>query len=186
MNVKTWFDIYKVSEEHRARYAPFILKRQFKKGEMIQKSGDINPYSHYVITGCLRSYITDEKNKEHIFSFASEGWIISDVDSQTHNSPARLNIDVLEDCVIESIPHYVLIEILALGYTDVNRLFNRIATLQKRILLLLSANAQTRYQDFIDTYPDIVQRVSQKMIASYLGVTPEALSKIRNLMAKKH
>lgn len=105
--------------------------------------------------------------------FAPEDWIIADiVDSQT---PCDLFIDALEDSVIIEEEKDVDIDV------DSEKLINRLGVLQKRIIHLMSATAIERYEHFLATYPEVVQRVPQKMIASYLGVTPEALSNAKRL-----
>jgi CRP-like cAMP-binding protein len=165
-----------------------IFTKTIKKGTFLLKQGEVCINSFYVKSGCLKSYITDEKGKEHIYMFAPEGWIISDVVSITHGTASTLNIDAIEDSEVEILDPEIFTKINQLLPDDKNinidRLYKRIATLQKRVLSLLSATALDRYLDFIQTYPNIVQRVPQKMIASYLGVTPEALSKIRGDLAK--
>lgn len=157
------------------------------KGTVLQKPGDKHHRGYYVKKGLLRSYTMDEKGKEHIFMFAPEGWIVSDIESMAYDSPAELFIDVLEDSEVYQIKQNLfdagggenLIN------TEFIRLARRIGVLQRRIIMLMSAPAVERYEHFIKTYPDMVNRIPQKMIASYLGITPEALSKIRNEKYKK-
>ena len=159
------------------------------KGQILLNKGDIATKTYYVHKGLLRSYTIDEKGKEHIFMFAPEDWIMTDMVSQTYQTPSDLFIDALEDTEVEILDREIFFEQsnLELNSTssEVQKLRKRAATLQKRVLLLMSATAKERYEDFIKTYPNIVQRVPQKMIASYLGITPEALSKIRGDIVRK-
>lgn len=142
-----------------------------KKGQIIQRKGELNSMVFEVESGLLRSYTICEKGKEHIYMFASEGWIIADHGSP--DEPCDLFIDAIEDSVI-------LQKVKDLQEEhDTAKLLKRIHVLQKRIILLMSASAIERYEHFETTYPEIVQRVPQKMIASYLGITPEALSTVR-------
>lgn len=141
------------------------------KGQILQSKGDINTKIYIVESGLLRSYYIDEKGKEHIFMFAPENWIITD--SIVNNLPAELYIDVLENSTIKVIKKGIP------NPNETKSLINRISVLQKRVIMLMSASVIERYEHFVDTYPNIVQRVPQKMIASYLGITPEALSKAK-------
>lgn len=103
--------------------------------------------------------------------FAPEDWIIAD--NVAPDQPCDLFIDALEEAVvIQKSKNF------SVG-GETQKLINRIGTLQKRVIMLMSAPAIERYEHFIQTYPDIVQRVPQRMIASYLGITPEALSKAK-------
>ena len=148
------------------------LKRiEVKKGQILQKEGDLNSRVYHVESGLLRSYSIDENGKEHIFMFAPENWLIGD--GVLKDEPCQLFIDVLEDSVI--IPIDKNDDILSNSI----KLIKRVQVLQNRIIKLMSVSAIKRYEEFIETYPDISQRVPQKMIASYLGITPEALSRVR-------
>lgn len=148
------------------------------KGEILQYAGDLNSRVYDVETGLLRSYTIDEKGKEHIFMFAPAGWTIAD--SQPPDAPCDLYIDALEDATV-----VVSEKQVNPGDMDGGKLVRRISVLQKRVIMLMSARAIERYDAFVDTYPDIVQRVPQHMIASYIGVTPEALSTIKSERANR-
>jgi len=152
-----------------------ILK--VKKGQIIQSKGDLNTKVYSVESGLLRSYSIDSKGKEHIYMFAPENWIISD--NYDASIPCELFIDALEDSELK-----VTEKEESYQNVPVKPLLKRIATLQNRIILLMSSNAIKRYEHFVETYPDIIQRVPQKMIASYLGITPEALSKVKGEKAR--
>lgn len=165
-----------------------ITLKKVKKGETLQLKGDRVINDYYVRKGLLRSYTIDEKGKEHIFMFASEDWLMSDIESQVFNKTAELYIDALEDSEVEMIDRKSFRDVDTTQYFDgneLNKLLKRVAVLQRRVLLLMSATAMERYEHFLETYPDIVQRVPQKMIASYLGITPEGLSKIRGQRVKQ-
>lgn len=147
--------------------------RQVKKGEILQKSGELRSKIYIVNSGLLRSYLIDKKGKEHIFMFAPEGWVIAD--STDPEIPTTLFIDALEDSIIQ-----VREKDITKEHQNVVPLIKRLSVLQKRVIMLMSSSAIDRYEHFIATYPNIVQRVPQRMIASYLGITPEALSKIKS------
>jgi CRP-like cAMP-binding protein len=173
-----------LKEETILKLKSWIISTHFKKGEIIQNKGEINRKIFFVKKGLLRSYVIDVHGKEHIYTFAPENWAIWDA-----MSPNELIIDAIEDSEIDICNEAVFQQIFSLkeesSFSVVLKLINRIAALQNRVILLISANAWERYQHFVTTYPSIIQRVPQKMIASYLGITPEALSKIRGNMVKK-
>ena len=148
-----------------------MKKISVKKGEILQYRGELNSKVYIVKSGLLRSYSIDEKGKEHIFMFAPEGWLVADSASPT--TPVELFIDAGEDSVVIEKNKDIGEE------HDAQKLINRLQVLQKRIIMLMSASAIERYEHFVQTYPDIVQRVPQRMIASYLGITPEALSTVK-------
>ncbi len=166
-----------------------VKQKKVAKGTILQARGDKGRMSFFVRKGLLRSYTIDEKGKEHVFMFAPEGWVAGEVESYSQDSPTVLFIDALEDSEIEIIDSKVFNEFdqfpAEVLREQINKLVKRISVLQHRVLMLMSANAAERYQEFIKTYPNITQRVPQRMIASYLGITPEALSKIRGQIAKK-
>jgi CRP-like cAMP-binding protein len=169
------FEIIDVKSKNKTKY--------FKKKEIIQSQGSTVKSAYLVKKGLVRSFFIDEKGKEHIYMFASEGWIIADLESQEFNRPSELSIDCIEDSeiIILSINYFkkenISIEKLKKHSVLMAR---RIAVLQRRVIMLMSYSAKQRYLRFIDTYPSLPNRIPQKMIASYLGITPEALSKIRN------
>jgi CRP-like cAMP-binding protein len=164
-----------------------VKTMRISKGQVLQHCGDDQKHAYFVRQGLLRSFATDEKGKEHIYMFAPEGWIISDVLSTAMQQPAVLTIDALEDSEIDMIRADIFEELvnthmgshIDFARLELQRLLRRIAVLQKRVLLLLSASATERYHEFIATYPNLQQRLSQRQIASYLGITPEALSRLR-------
>ena len=158
-----------------------------KKGEILQREGDSHSQAFFVKKGLLRSYTIDDKGKEHIFMFAPESWVIADIESHEFNQPAKLFIDCIEESEV------IVLDRRLLSRSDlnvdqlknnVNLLSRRVAVLQRRVIMLMSASAKDRYELFLETYPKIPNRVPQRMIASYLGITPEALSKIRGKIAK--
>ena len=147
------------------------------KGQILQRSGELNTKVFKVESGLLRSYFIDNKGKEHIYIFAPENWILTD--NCEGDIPCDLFIDALEDstCIVTEKDFTKLT-------SDRKSLIKRINVLQKRVIMLMSSSAVERYRHFIETYPDIIQRVPQKMVASYLGITPEALSRVRKEISK--
>ena len=160
-----------------------VRSKSAHKGERLQDIGTYNPNLYFVKKGCLRSYSIDEKGREHVFTFAPEHWIITDIANEVEHRPTRLFIDAVEHSELEIIPKFKLQKILdnfGENYERRNRkLLQRIAVLQDRVLLLMSASALERYEHFVATYPNLLNRVPQKMIASYLGITPQAFSTLK-------
>ncbi len=179
-----------VSEEYHAEIVRQIEKRFVKKGELLLKNGDICKYSFFVEKGLLRSYTIDQNGKEHIIQFAPEGWIVTDRSSSFFNESSELYIDAIEDSEVFFLDK-TLFENISKVSTDFTKnntqaLHNHIRNLQNRINMLLGATAEERYLQFIKMYPDILLRVPQWMIASYLGITPESLSRVRKELTKKN
>ncbi len=150
-----------------------------EKGKVIQRAGEVNTKVYHVVKGLLRSYVTDNRGREFIYQFAPEGWVIAD--SCLSELPAALVIDALEDSEI-----IIMSKDPTRERVNVEAFIKRIWVLQTRIISLMSAPAIERYEHFVETYPDITQRVPQKMIASYLGITPEALSKAKGDRIRKN
>lgn len=162
---------------------------QVKKGDSLQMAGDKNIKFYYVQEGLLRGYIIDEKGKEHTYMFAPEKWIIGDSMAISKDTESELFIDALENSKIVSYNPFLIKEQDYLtseeARIEINRLLKRIGVLQERLLMQMSSSALKRYQHFIKTYPNISERVPLKMIASYIGVTPEVLSTVRKQRATK-
>jgi len=164
--------------------------KTFQKNEILLSQGDICSRTYFVVDGLLRSYSIDAKGKAHIIQFAPELWWISERNGLLLNEPSDFYIDAVEqttaimipkDYFTLAIPH--LPKLQELNNTMLN---NSIRFMQKRINMLLSATAEERYLDFIRLYPNLTLRVPQWMIASYLGITPESLSRVRKDLAHKH
>lgn len=154
-----------------------MKKIEVKKGQILQRKGDLNSKVYQVESGLLRSYAISDKGKEYIYMFAPEAWIIAD--NVAPDEPCDLFIDAIEDSIVwqKEKDHQ--------EEHDVPKLIKRLSVLQKRVIMLMYASALDRYEHFLATYPEIVQRVPQKMIASYLGITPEALSTVRRKRIQK-
>lgn len=165
-------------------------RKSFKKGSFLIFSGDQCESTFFVEKGLLRQYSIDKKGKEHILQFAPEGWLVNDRESMFFKKPSKFNIDALEDTEVFILNLEILEkleqEIPNFSVFNNDLLNNHIRHLQNRINLLLSATAEERYLSFIKMYPDILARVPQLMVASYLGITPESLSRVRKELAAKN
>jgi CRP-like cAMP-binding protein len=176
------------SEEEQFIKKHLTIKKLRKKQYLLQE-GDPCKYIAFIEKGLLREYSVDEKGIEHIFQFASEGWTISDLYSFLTGEVASYNIDSVEDSELVMISKSAHEELLSTSvkyetYTRL-QLTGAYLSMQKRITAFISLTPEKRYTDFITAYPNIVQRVPQHMIASFLGLTPETLSRIRKKLATR-
>jgi CRP-like cAMP-binding protein len=177
-----------------AKIADDIINKQkrmvVEKGELLLKEGEICRHSFFVEKGLLRYYSIDAKGKEHIIQFAPEGWFVSDRESVYFNQPSQYFIQALEESRIIALDETFVTELAKQdpSFLEFNNrlLHNHIRHLQRRINMLLSATAEERYLDFINIYPDILLRVPQTMVASYLGIAAESLSRVRKELAQKN
>jgi CRP/FNR family transcriptional regulator, anaerobic regulatory protein len=168
----------------------YLKAQKIKKHTILLNPGEICGHSFFVEKGLLRSYTIDDNGKDHIIQFAPENWIVSDRSSAYFNQPSDFFIDAIEDSQIvyldkEFMENAYEVSTNYRQFTE-KALHNHIRHIQKRVSLLLGATAEQRYMDFIKLYPDLMLRVPQWMIASYLGITPESLSRVRKELAKKH
>ncbi|WPP48742.1 Crp/Fnr family transcriptional regulator [Catalinimonas niigatensis] len=164
--------------------------KKVKKDQFLLREKEICKHGFFVEQGLLRQFSVDKKGKEHIISFAPENWFMTDRESAYFNQPSAYFIQALEDSQVAVIDESFaqLLSKKFPEFTEFNNrlLHNHIRHLQKRINLLLSAPAEDRYLQFVAMYPDILLRVPQTMVASYLGITPESLSRVRKELAQKN
>ncbi|MCD2424654.1 Crp/Fnr family transcriptional regulator [Niabella pedocola] len=163
--------------------------RTVKRKQFFLQEGDVQRYLVFVVEGCLRSYSVDENGFEHILQFAPPGWWIGDMRSMLEQSPASLNIDAVDDSavILISIPE---LERLYKEIPTFDRFFRilserSIATHQHRLIDSLSLTAKERYTSFCRQYPSLITCLPQKYVASYIGITPEFLSKMLKEPIKK-
>ena len=169
----------------RARFVP----RTLAAGEHLQRGGDVPRYGAFVARGCLRSYVIDAKGKEHIVQFAPETWWLSDTTSLGAGTPSQYFFEAIEssDLLLIDPPSHVELLNKVPGYAASFRtgIQRHAAAKDRRIVSTLTTTAEERYLEFLATYPSIVQRVPQWMLASYLGVTAETVSRIRKHLSRK-
>jgi CRP-like cAMP-binding protein len=178
-----------LSEEEFEICKKLFTYRKFRKHQYILQSGDISRNETFILSGCTRTYEVDDNGQEHIVQFGLETWWIGDIHSFFTNSPSRYNIDCLEDTEVLQVPR-VEMEKLYERVPKMERFFriliqNAYVASIDRIYSNLSKSAHQRYQDFLDKYPDIEQRVPNHQIASYLGIAPQSLSRIRKQRISK-
>ena len=177
-----------LTSEEEELIKSYLSAKKIRKKQYLLQEGDVNKEVSFVQKGTLRCYSVDEEGNEHIVQFAIEGWFISDMYSFLTGEPATYNIDALEDSELVVISRAANDELLARSPKYQAYLFQQITgayiALQRRITSSNSLSPEERYKTFIATYFDIARRVPQHMIASYLGIKPETLSRIRRRMAQ--
>ena len=178
-----------LTEEQFEFIKTLFIPKIFKKGEFLLREGDVAKYSIFVASGCLRTYIIDNKGKEHILQFSPENWWTGDMNSLISGGPSQCFIEAIEDSEILFVEPNSLqkaSEIIPAMATNFQVALQKSAAAKnQRIASSLSATAEERYSNFLKTYPSLAQRVPQHMIASYLGVSPETLSRIRKKKSHK-
>jgi CRP-like cAMP-binding protein len=166
-----------------------FLPKKLRKRQYLLQDGDVNKYTAFVSKGLLRSYTVDEKGNEHILQFAFEGWWMGDLYSFLTDEPSSFNMEALEACELLLItkPSWELLLNKIPAFERYFRILiqNNLIATQKRLMGSLSKSAEEKYVNLINNFPACLQRVPQHMIASYLGITPETLSRIRSQIAAR-
>ncbi len=166
-----------------------FLPKKVRKKHFILQEGDVCKFNIFVEKGILRTFKTDEKGNDHTLQFAFEGWWAADLYSFFTNEPSNFYIEALENCELLMISKPSWEELLE-KIPAFERYFrillqNNLISTQRRLLGSLSESAEDKYLNLITTFPDLLQRVPQTIIASYLGITPETLSRIRSHLATR-
>ncbi|MVT09276.1 Crp/Fnr family transcriptional regulator [Chitinophaga tropicalis] len=177
-----------LNEEEKSIVEEAFKERRVKRRQFILQEGDICKHHTFVVEGCFRMYMVDEKGREHNLQFAIENWWIADIGSFYSEEPSRLYIEALENSIVLQLKKEDQIKLFDNSPTF-NQIFRvltekALVSAQRRILQNISSTAEERYLDFLKRHPHFFNRISNVQIASYLGVTPEFLSIIRNKIAK--
>ncbi|MBI1224456.1 MAG: cyclic nucleotide-binding domain-containing protein [Bacteroidetes bacterium] len=180
--------IIPLDDEARQALAIKVTSKKIRRRQYLLQDGDICRHYNFVLNGCLRMYLVDEKGTEHVLQFAIEGGWIADIGSLHTDQPSHFCIDALEPTEVLRIAKEDLID-LYVKHPAFDRYFrvlteNAFVGMQQRVMQNISSTAETRYLLFLEKYPHLFNRIPLVQIASFIGVTPEFLSKIRrNLMA---
>ena len=178
-----------LSAEDKESISKYLRPKKLRKKQYLLQEGDVCKFSAFVEKGSLRAYSVDNEGGEHIIQFALEGWTISDLYSFLTGEPATYNIDALEDSelvLIDKASHEEMLKTIPAYETHMRiQITGAYIAMQRRLTSIISLPVDERYENLIKTYPNIAQRVPQHMIASYMGLQPETLSRIRKKIALK-
>jgi len=185
-NIKRYVSL---SEDDKEQFSSIVRTTKIKRRQFIVQPNFICTHQTYVLEGAFRSYLVNDEGVDHTIQFAIEDWFISDFNSYINQEPASLFVEALEDSIVQQIS-FDDVEKLCDQNPKFERFFRLVAQKsfaysQRRILSNLGKSAEERYIEFQNLYPSIIQRVPQYALASYLGMSPEFLSKIRKRLAFK-
>lgn len=172
-----------LTKEELDKLSRYYSEKEIAKGEFVLRKGEICQFEGYVIKGCFKIYIIDEKGDEKVLYFAAPDWWVMEIDSFAHQIPSELYIQAVEDSILLLISRKDK-EQLYQEMPKVERLFRimyqkAVSAWQRRLIRNHSLSAEQRYHHFISTYPEIAGQITNKLIASYLGITQEFVSVIR-------
>lgn len=182
--------IVTLTEDEELYFASKLVYRKYLKGQYILQQGDICNTSCFIISGCVKMFYVDDLGQEHIIMFGVENWWASDLGSFISHAPSDFNVQCIENT-----------ELIQISRSNIEKAYSKIPKLerlfriiiekayvasQKRIIRNFSMSAKQRYLVFKQSYPEIEQRIPQYMVASYLGITKEFLSKIKSQIANQH
>lgn len=174
----------KLSLEEISVFEEFWTEKTLEKGEYLLRNGDVCRYDNYVVSGALKAfYINAENGNEEVLYFSIDDWWATDIDSFSKQIPSIYNIQAIDKTTVLQINYRsfqkLLTELPALERYFRIILESYLGTLQKRIVYSNVYDAEHRYYDFLETYPNVASKVPQYLIASYLGVSAEFISRIR-------
>ncbi len=177
-----------LNKEEMTVVSEFFKPRLYRKKQYVLQEGDLCNQFNFIVKGCLRMYKTDSKGNVHIIQFATENYWLMDIASFHQKKHSELCIDALEDTMVLQINHENLITLYK-QFPKFNIIFrvlieNSFVALQNRMLQNISSTAEERYSHFVEVYAHLINRLPQVQIASFLGITPEFLSRLRKRQLK--
>jgi len=173
-----------LTEEESQYFSSCFKEIKIKKRQLIIQPNFTAKFRYYILKGAFRAYVVADEGQDHTITFAIDDWWITDYNSYIFQQPATMFVIALEDSIVLQLDYDTEQELKHLNHkfeTFFRILAERgLAAQQRRIISNLTQSAEERYETFVSKYPQIVQRVPQYTLASYLGMTTEFLSRIRN------
>lgn len=178
-----------ISEHDFEIFKGYFTYKKLRKKQYFLQEGDVCKYFGFILNGAMRQYLIDDKGVEHIIQLSVENWWVGDRESWTMFTPSRYNIDAWEDTelllitradTLELLDRFPVFRDLTTALDEKNNIAN-----QRRITSSISGSAEKRYTDFVSCYPNLVERFPQHIIASYLGITKDTLSRIKRQLLQK-
>lgn len=179
-----------LTNDEKETIKTFFISKKLRKRQYLLQEGDVCKYLTFISKGLLRTYNVDEKGVEHMSVFGWEGWWLSDFNSFLTGKPAVFNIDAIEDSELLQISRQDY-EDITMAVPIMDRYFrilyqNSIVTKERRLMSSNTHNAEEKYLELAESNPKMIERVPQNLVASYLGIAPETLSRIKkNLAGRK-
>jgi CRP-like cAMP-binding protein len=178
-----------LSKKEEFFFTSLLQVIKLKRKQLLLHEGDVCKNITFVVSGCLKCYTIDKKGNEHVVSFAPADWWTGDLYSLITQKPCTINISAIEETEIIQLAKFNQ-EILYQKVPKFERFFRilsekSLAAFRQRLIDDMSLRTEERYKNFCQKYPTILNKLPQKEIATYLGVTPEFLSKMRTQMFRK-
>jgi len=169
--------------------ASFFIPVNAKKKEMLIEEGNYCKYHYFVVKGCMRMFFLTENGTEQTIQFALENWWMTDIEAFNKGKKSTLSVQTIEACELLAIDRPSLEKLLAV-HPDMERYFRMIyeraySASLSRVRYIFQLSKEDFYHHFSTTYPEFVQRIPQKILASFLGFTPEYLSGLRGKGGKR-
>lgn len=165
-----------------------FIPKTIRKRQFFLQEGEVSKYHAFIVKGAMRQYSVDDKGIEHIVRLSLENWWVGDRESFANSSPSIYNIDAWEETNVLMVNRADMVKlepIAALNEMGRKLDFNQAFAFQRRLTASISMSAEQRYTELEKTYPEFLRRFPQHIIASYLGMTKETLSRIRKNTQKK-
>ncbi|BAV05529.1 cAMP-binding domain of CRP or a regulatory subunit of cAMP-dependent protein kinases [Filimonas lacunae] len=178
-----------LTEQDKEAVPSFFTVKKFRRKQFLLQEGEVCKQLSFIVKGLIKTYNVDEKGEDHINMFGWEGWWISDFYSFLRGTPALLNIEAIEPTEILAITldNY---EAMLAKVPIMERYFrilyqNSILTKERRLMSTITHTAEEKYLQLQQQHPEMLQRIPQNLIASYLGLAPETISRIKRNIADK-